>query len=423
MKNPTNSMASLSLGGTGTVRGLHATRKDRQYFVVLCGILVALNLFTFLYHLSAVSVFNTAGYAVGVVLLAYSVRVAIVTRSNDPAGRVYLTCACLVTFLGVLYNWPAVQPVDILKYLSIYIFYAAGRASGGPVRPVELRCIYVLAALPIVFLLGGSSKIYDSDSIAYLPNANTMVLYYSAMLFAIAPLYGNYVILLQFINAAVMNKIGAIVATVVAVGMWVVFPLRRESIIGLILVGIAGVIALVLGAFDRAIGAFEGLMFVYRLDPSTVASMSYKELVHLTGSTDLSGFFRLIHWTNIWDLYSDGGVGTWLLGYGPGQTVPLTYAELVPHNDYLRILAEYGVINLMIFAGFLVHVRRGLATGGTQVLFIVLCVYFFSENLLDNFTSMALYFAYAGRAAAASDGEAVKARWKHKALARNPAAR
>ena len=423
MENPTNSMASLSLGGTGIVRGLHATRKDRQYFVVLCGILVALNLFTFLYHLSAVSIFNTAGYVVSVVLLAYSVRVAIGTRSNDPAGRVYLASACVMTFLGVLYNWPAVQAVDILKYLSIYIFYAAGRASGGPVRPVELRCIYVLAALPIVFLLGGSSKIYDSDSIAYLPNANTAVLYYSAILFAIAPVYGNYVILLQFINAAVMNKIGAIVATVVAVGMWVVFPLRKETIIGLMLVGVAGVIALVMGAFDRAIGAFEGLMFVYRLEPSTVASMSYKELVHLTGSTDLSGFFRLIHWSNIWDLYSGGGIGTWIFGYGPGQTVPLTYAELVPHNDYLHILAEYGVFNLIIFAGFLVHVRRGLATGGTQVLFVVLCVYFFSENLLDNFTSMALYFAYAGRVAAASDEDFEMAAWKRKVIARNLAVR
>ena len=81
----------------------------------------------------------------------------------------------------------------------------------------------------------------------------------------------------------------------------------------------------------------------------------------------------------------------------PGQTAPLTYAALVPHNDYLRVLAEYGPFNLIIFVGFLLHVRRGLTTGATKVLFVVLCVYFFSENLLDNFTSMAIYFAYARR--------------------------
>ena len=88
---------------------------------------------------------------------------------------------------------------------------------------------------------------------------------------------------------------------------------------------------------------------------------------------------------------------TWLFGYGPGQTVPLSYAGLVPHNDYLRILVEYGPINLLIFVSFLLHIRAALTIGAAKVLFVVLCIYFFSENLFDNFTSMALFFAFAGR--------------------------
>jgi hypothetical protein len=38
-----------------------------------------------------------------------------------------------------------------------------------------------------------------------------------------------------------------------------------------------------------------------------------------------------------------------------------------------------------------------LRTGVTKVLFMVLLIYFFSENLLDHFASMTLYFTYAGR--------------------------
>jgi hypothetical protein len=125
--------------------------------------------------------------------------------------------------------------------------------------------------------------------------------------------------------------------------------------------------------------------------------MSYQELVLFTGSTDLSGFFRLIHWTNIWDLYANGSIGTVIFGYGAGETAALTYAGLVPHNDYLRVLAEYGPINLAIFVCFLAYVRSGLTSGAAKVLFLVLCIYFFSENLVDSFTSMALFFAYAGR--------------------------
>jgi hypothetical protein len=70
---------------------------------------------------------------------------------------------------------------------------------------------------------------------------------------------------------------------------------------------------------------------------------------------------------------------------------------MVPHNDYLRILVEYGLINFAIFVCFLVYVRGALKTPPARVLFVVLCIYFFSENLLDSFTSMTLFFAYAGR--------------------------
>ena len=209
--------------------------------------------------------------------------------------------------------------------------------------------------------------------------------------------YGNQVILLQLLNAALMNKIGAIVATVIAIFMWVAFPLRKESIISGAVILTLGVIAFLFGAFDRAIIAFDGLLFALSLDPRSVTLMSYQELVQLTGSTDLSGFFRLIHWTNIWELYSGGSIGTWIFGYGPGETPALTYAGMVPHNDYLRVLVEYGPLNLAIFVCFLAYVRAALTMGAAKILFVVLCIYFFSENLLDSFTSMTLFFAYAGR--------------------------
>jgi hypothetical protein len=150
-------------------------------------------------------------------------------------------------------------------------------------------------------------------------------------------------------------------------------------------------------------------LLVVSIEPSQISSMSFAKLVQLTGSTDLSAFFRLIHWSNVLDLYSTGGIGTLLFGYGAGQTAILTYAALVPHNDYLRILAEYGPFNLIIFVSFLLYIRSGLTTGATKVLFVVLCIYFFSENLLDNFTSMAIYFAYAGRFTASASRPVLKA--------------
>jgi hypothetical protein len=292
---------------------------------------------------------------------------------------------------------------DVLKYLSLYIFYAAGCRDKTAIRPMELYCLYVLAALPIVFMAFGTSRIWESqdEPFGYLPNANIAVLHFSALLFAASPVFGNRVIFLQLLNAAFMNKIGAIVATVISICMWATVPLRRESVLSAAIivapVVLIGAIAYQLGAFNRAITAFDGLVFVLNIDPRSVVSMSYQKLVLLTGSTDLSGFFRLIHWTNIWDVYSSGSLGTLIFGYGPGETPALTYAEMVPHNDYLRILVEYGPINLGIFVSFLIYIRGALKTPPARVLFVVLCIYFFSENLLDSFTSMTLFFAYAGR--------------------------
>ena len=96
-------------------------------------------------------------------------------------------------------------------------------------------------------------------------------------------------------------------------------------------------------------------------------------------------------------------LATILFGYGIGQTPDLTVLKLGPHNDYLRMLVEYGPFNLVIFVCFLLHVLFNLKAGLTKVLFMVLMIYFFSENLIDHFASMTLYFTYAGRFSARSE--------------------
>jgi hypothetical protein len=390
-------MSSLTYDIAARASNSDEIRTARPYFVVLCGSLILLNLCTFLYHLTAIGPFNVLSNAIGIAVILYSLVTIFRAGNHESAGRTFLLLGAAVALPSVLCNLPDVSPTDVLKYLSLYVFYAAGRCSTGPFLPKELRCLYALAALPIAFMVIGTSKVYNEEGVGYLPNANTAVLYFSAVLFAASAFLGDRVILLQLLNAALMNRIGAVLATVLAIVVWIAVPLRKEAIIAGLVVVVAALIALWLGAFDRAIAVIDTLAFVLSIDPQSVISMSYAELVQLTGTTDLSAFFRLIHWSNIWDLYTSGGIGTWLFGYGPGQTPVLTYAGLVPHNDYLRVLAEYGFFSFLVFVLFLQHIRSGLRTGAGKVLFLVLCIYFFSENLVDNFTSMALFFGYAGR--------------------------
>lgn len=396
-------MSSLTLDTIQRSKSAAASARGERFFPVLCGSLIIQSIFTFIYHLTGSTAFYAISNSVAIALIGYALIAVFQSERDSSAGTTFLIVSVIATFLSVLANIAGISMPDVLKYLSLYIFYAAGCRNKTPIRPIELYFFYTLAALPIVFMAFGTSRIWESqdEPFGYLPNANIAVLHFSALLFAASPVFGNRVIFLQLLNAAFMNKIGAIVATVISICMWATVPLRRESIFSaafivtpVVAIGLA---AYQFGAFDRAITALDGLVFVLNIDPRSVVSMSYQKLVLLTGSTDLSGFFRLIHWTNIWDIYSSGSVGTLLFGYGAGQTPALTYAEMVPHNDYLRILVEYGPINFAIFVSFLIYIRGALKTPPARVLFVVLCIYFFSENLLDSFTSMTLFFSYAGR--------------------------
>ena len=108
-------------------------------------------------------------------------------------------------------------------------------------------------------------------------------------------------------------------ATVVAIGVWIAIPLRKESLIALAVFAVVAFIAVWVGAFDRAFATFESMNLLVEMGPDTVSKMSFRQLVELTGTTDLSGFFRVIHWTNVWDIYSSKALVHYFLDTGSGK--------------------------------------------------------------------------------------------------------
>jgi hypothetical protein len=396
---------------TGDAIGLstRATQSAKpQYFITVLTSISALSVLAFLYHASNSAIFNTVSNAGCIALIAYSASIVLRSQHTSAINLFYIVAVCTFTLLSIVVNIPNASLTDGIKYLSIYVFYAAGHACAAKFRSVEVRYICFLAALPIFFHLTiGNSRVPAfveenlSNSFSYFANVNVGTLYFSALIFSLGERLGGRAILLQFLNAALMNKVGMGVATAVAAaGFWI--AVKKESAIALPIFILVAMVAVWVGAFDRAIATFESMKPLVDLGPEEVSRMSFRELVILTGTTDLSGFFRVIHWADIWGVYSNGSFGTLLFGYGIGRTPDLTILHLVPHNDYLRILAEYGSLNLILFVCFLLHVLFNLKTGLLRVLFVVLLMYFFSENLIDHFASMAIYFTYAGRFSAIS---------------------
>jgi hypothetical protein len=372
-----------------------------QFFLVTCLGLVFMNVLTFAYHLSGSNLFNVISNAVSLLLISYSFYLVLIAGEGSSFYKVLLVLSCVFVSASFLANIGSFEIAVALKYLSLYSFFVAGRSVPGHFSLGEKRCIYALVALPLLFKLIGETKIYTGfeypDVYSYFPNTNTAALYFSALFFALSPWYGNKVLVLQFINAAVMNRVGPALATILAVGMWSIFPLRIQVFVAFFLLGAGCFLAFELGALDRLVTGLNAIALIWSLEPSTVARMPAKQLIELTGTTDMSAFFRITHWSNIWAIYSSLGLGGILFGYGANQTGVLTVLPLPPHNDYLRILAEYGLLNFLVFVPFVLSIALSIKQQAAKIIFTVLLIYFFSENLLDNFTSMVLFFANAGR--------------------------
>jgi hypothetical protein len=97
------------------------------------------------------------------------------------------------------------------------------------------------------------------------------------------------------------------------------------------------------------------------------------------------------HWRRTVTTYLDGTPLEQLLGFGFGSS-PRILGKL-PHNEYLRILFEQGIIG---FALFVFAWRRIIMTAPPHVRYIglIVAIYSFSENNLDNFPFMALFILF-----------------------------
>jgi len=292
------------------------------------------------------------------------------------------------------------DPVDVLKFVSIFVAYLAGRISRQSLR-IPWLSVVLLVGIPLLLLPFGSRIYYVSEglgdlSFSYFMTRNAAVIYYTAVIFYLYSRLGRYSVPIQLLVAIAFGKIGAILGSVAAYIIWNVrFDIRA---IALMAVGlIIGIVGFALGAFDRVFVVMGPLWSdLTNLGPERISQMDYGDIALRTGSSDVSGYFRIKHWYNIWDIYSKCDYFQIIFGYGPGQTKIISDMKLVPHNDYLRILCEFGVANFILFISIIIIALRNLESNVLKSIFSVYVIYSMFDNLIDNFTSILMLFGGAG---------------------------
>jgi hypothetical protein len=138
--------------------------------------------------------------------------------------------------------------------------------------------------------------------------------------------------------------------------------------------------------------------------------LDYGHLSSMYGTSDCSGLWRISHWRTCVDVIANANIVQLLSGYGIGSSSLLLYK--VPHNDYIRVLMEQGIIGLTLYVAFFLMVLRRIDYRYRYCI-VAVAIYCFSENNMDNLLFMSVFaFFLASAQNRAQLRPAAAPRWK-----------
>ncbi|MEA3225774.1 MAG: hypothetical protein U9Q07_07460, partial [Planctomycetota bacterium] len=114
----------------------------------------------------------------------------------------------------------------------------------------------------------------------------------------------------------------------------------------------------------------------------------YARLSSKYGMSDFSGIWRISHWRTSFDIVAKANTFQLLFGHGIGSANLLLYK--LPHNDYLRVLIEQGIVGLTLTAAFFLTLFRRINWKYWHCI-VVVGLYCISENNMDNLLFMCIF--------------------------------
>lgn len=358
-------------------------------------------LFKLLAYLAAFMMFLT--------LLLHSA--ALTTKGNYHRG---FALVLFVYYYGLLgssfYNHEELNLPVLLKLLLAPAFLAFGvkvesAVSGSRIDGNSVKFILILfLAMPLAVLvwqLATGANVYERGiDFSIFANRNNAALYAVVLLSLYAVYMGGpfkrpWLYLLAGASFATLGVLFAVI-----VSLLLLVTSKRNVIRSIASILIVGGIAVTLaiyevGVFARfkpVIGTLDLLLF----SSTSFRALSYGQLVATLNTTDLSLAFRIKHWLNIYDIYAQGEYLNWFFGYGIGASEIKTTDHIVPHNDYLRYLFEAGVVTFIGFVGIMLTIVLRLGRRWETVPLLTIILYMISENLVDNYVAMVIFYYTAG---------------------------
>jgi hypothetical protein len=311
-------------------------------------------------------------------------------------------------------------PDAMVKHISLYAVMAISRILRLPaISRSRLRGVFAvqIAIVLVLSSLTDHGGVWDAGTrhSGLFANPNNLALIPLLLLFLTDRRDPRW---LQFAAPAAVVAVLAITRTsgsIIACGVGLAIHFRSylpprsrtyATTAAVMLVLVAGLFASLGGERLLPESRLSNQIAVMRTDLTTVLQgnpISYWDRERRLGPGTASGIWRLEHWRKTVITYFGGSAAQKMAGFGIGSSPD--YLGKLPHNEYLRVLFEQGILGftLFLFAWF-----RIIRTAPKHVRYcgLILAIYSFSENNLDNFPFMSLFilFLASGVSAAESDG-------------------
>lgn len=359
-----------------------------------------------------IGLFHIFSYAVAVLMLFVLALRPFGKQSSGLDGMEYILPLLLYyygLFGSIAYNFGELDWPATIKFVLTPFFFLIGAKieSLRPTNVIADRKTWIMfgliAFLPFAVLMLQLVKGVDvfarGAEFSLFANRNNGALYAVALL-GLYHVYAQRPLTNVFIYMAVGASFGTLGVLIAIIFSLMLLVAKRNNLIRytvVLVIAAASMVVLVINdvwmfaRFKPVIGTLELLT-----DPHVqFASLSYEWLYHHLHTTDLSLAFRIKHWLDLIDIYTSAPMFNWLFGMGIGASSRLSQAMLPPHNDFLRVLFECGIVTFVGFASLLAIMLKKMGRRWETVPFFTIVLYMISENLIDNFLAMVIFY-YAG---------------------------
>lgn len=261
----------------------------------------------------------------------------------------------------------------------------------------------LLLVLPFLLwlwqLASGKVVLGGAGDVSFFANRNNAGLYAVSLVALLnvlrpQPLKNLFVYFLVGASFGTLGVLLAVLAALVlAVGRWKLV-LLLGMLIG-VAVSILYLAPLDFGVFARVKHVVASILLIVsgRIE---IATVTYGDLVNMLHTKDLSFIFRLKHWLDFGTMYVNAPIENIVFGFGVGSSARLSEAGIIPHNDYLRMLFECGPVTFAGFVSLIVLMLKSCWRQWEVVPLLAVSIYFFTENLIDNFSAMSIFFFCGG---------------------------